>query len=104
LFSIAALFAARCPAQTGPGYALWFHSALSQFVEVPFVNVPSGDSSYTIEAWINPNAMAVNGIIGWGNYEANNQVNAFGLTDTGLINYWWGNDLRACFKNAHFTL
>ncbi|MCB2409370.1 LamG-like jellyroll fold domain-containing protein [Hymenobacter lucidus] len=55
--------------------------------------VPVGNSAYTIEAWIKPTSMGNYGIIGWGNYGTTNQVNALRLTTTGLVNYWWGNDL-----------
>jgi hypothetical protein len=55
--------------------------------------VPTGNSNYTIEAWIKPTAMGVYGIIGWGSYGTNNTVNALRLTPTGVHNYWWGNDL-----------
>ena len=57
-------------------------------------NVPSGNSPYTIEAWIKPNVFGISGIIGWGNYGTTNEVNALRLGSTGeLINYWWANDL-----------
>ena len=38
--------------------------------------------------------MGSRGIVGWGNFGATNQVNALRLTDNGLVNYWWGNDLN----------
>ena len=55
--------------------------------------VPVGNSTYTIEAWIKPTQMGDYGIIGWGNYGATNQVNALRLSASGVINYWWLNDL-----------
>lgn len=55
--------------------------------------IPSGHSPYTIEAWIKPDRMHVGAIAAWGNY-ANSQVNAFVLDVDGLVNYWWGNDLK----------
>ena len=55
--------------------------------------IPSGNSPYTIEAWIKPDAYGNKGIVGWGNWETTNQCNAFRLTDDGLVNYWWDNDL-----------
>ncbi|GAB2958841.1 hypothetical protein GCM10027048_27470 [Hymenobacter coalescens] len=55
--------------------------------------VPVGNSTYTIEAWIKPTQMGAYGIIGWGNYNTTNQVNALRLSPTGIINYWWDNDL-----------
>lgn len=57
--------------------------------------LPVGNSPYTIEAWIKPNVMNSGGIIGWGNYGVNNQVNALRLTANGVHNYWWFNDLTA---------
>ena len=63
------------------------------------VNVPTGNSTYTIAAWIDINNANKNGIVGWGNWGATDQVNAFRTTqgDTapdgaGLDNYWWGDD------------
>ena len=56
-------------------------------------NIPSGNSSYTIEAWIYANSMGTEGIVGWGNWGAGNQTNALRLTNNGILNYWWGNDL-----------
>lgn len=55
--------------------------------------VPIGNSHYTIEAWIKPNAMGAYGIIGWGPWGTNNQVNALRLYNSGILNYWWGNDI-----------
>jgi hypothetical protein len=55
--------------------------------------VPAGNSPYTIEAWIKTTAMNTGTIAAWGNFGFNSQVNAFRLTPTGLVNYWWGNDL-----------
>ena len=58
-------------------------------------NIPFGKDSYTIAAWIKPDASAVfnAGFVGWGNYGATNQVNAFRMdSDDGLHNYWWAND------------
>ncbi|WP_162910835.1 LamG-like jellyroll fold domain-containing protein [Hymenobacter oligotrophus] len=66
----------------------------NQYVSIPATaTVPVGNSSYTIEAWIRPTQMGTYGIIGWGNYGTNNQVNALRLSPSGLINYWWANDL-----------
>jgi hypothetical protein len=55
--------------------------------------IPSGNSNYTISAWINPKSMGTEGVIGWGKWGTQNATNAFRLTSTGLDNYWWGNDL-----------
>jgi hypothetical protein len=67
-----------------------------QFVEMGSnAALPVGNSAYTIEAWVKPTQMGNYGIIGWGNYQNNNQANALRLTTTGLNNYWWSNDLVA---------
>jgi hypothetical protein len=72
-----------------------------QYVDLPnATNIPVGNSPYTLLAWIKPNAAGNEGIIGYGNYGNNNQVNAFRLLDNGtghlnLLNYWWANDLEA---------
>ncbi|MGI4833049.1 MAG: LamG-like jellyroll fold domain-containing protein [Janthinobacterium lividum] len=67
-----------------------------QFVAVGSgATVPVGNSAYTIEAWIKPTQRGNYGIIGWGGYSNNNQVNALRLSDTGLRHYWWANDLDA---------
>ena len=60
--------------------------------QYPF-RVPLGDSPYTIAAWIKPDTMGARGIIGWGSYGYANAVNALRLTDNGILNAWWGNDL-----------
>lgn len=64
-------------------------------------NIPIGNSNYTIEAWIKPSSIAARGIVGWGNWGEYNQTNAFRLTNTGLVNYWWSNDLDVTYA---FTL
>ena len=76
-----------------PGNALAF-DGVDDYLALPAgTPVPLGNSAYTIEAWVKPNAMGVYGIIGWGNYGTGNQVNALRLTATGIVNYWWGPDL-----------
>lgn len=58
--------------------------------------VPQGSSFYTIEAYIKPSVHSSNGIVGWGNYGSDNQVNALRLGDgNNIINYWWARDLYA---------
>jgi hypothetical protein len=61
--------------------------------------VPTGNSAYTLEAWIKPTSMGVYGIIGWGNWGTPNQVNALRLSPTGIVNYWWGPDLTVNTPN-----
>ncbi len=78
---------------TPPGNALAFDGT-DDYVALPNTTpVPTGNGTYTLEAWIKPNAMGVEGIIGWGNWGTTNQVNALRLSPTGIINYWWGPDL-----------
>jgi hypothetical protein len=61
---------------------------------------PTGNGTYTITAWVNTstssNMFGSNGgIIGWGNYGSNGQVDAFRLNNgtQGFQNYWWAADL-----------
>ena len=76
-----------------PGNALAFDGT-DDYVALPTgTALPINNSAYTIEAWIKPTAMGVRGIIGWGNYGTNSQVNALRLTGNGIVNYWWNNDL-----------
>ncbi|MFC6225818.1 LamG-like jellyroll fold domain-containing protein [Hymenobacter artigasi] len=73
--------------------ALTFNGT-NQYVALPATTpVPVGNTAYTIEAWIKPTAMGTYGIIGWGNYGTDNQVNALRLYNSGLINYWWNRDI-----------
>jgi hypothetical protein len=58
-------------------------------------NLPLGNNSYTIEAWIKPTSYGGFGITGWGGYSGTNTTNAFRLYDPGLVNYWYSNDLVA---------
>ena len=56
-------------------------------------NIPTGNSQYTISAWFNTNQLNSGGLVGWGTYGSANQVNAFRLVGSELLNYWWANDL-----------
>ena len=58
-------------------------------------NIPIGNSNYTISVWFNASSLGANGFVGWGNYGSGNQVNAFRLGGSNILNYWWGNDLAA---------
>ena len=58
-------------------------------------NIPLGNESYTIAAWIKPKEMGNLGIVGWGNSGNTNQVNALTLKPNGIRHYWWSNDLDA---------
>jgi len=57
------------------------------------VNIPIGNSNYTISVWFNASSLGNKGFVGWGGYLNTNQVNALRLSATGFIHYWWGNDL-----------
>ena len=71
----------------GGGLAL---SGASQFLSGTVNNLPIGNSSYTQSAWIKPNVLGAQGIVGWGNYGALRQVIAFRLFDSGngFRHYW----------------
>ena len=60
--------------------------------------MPSGDSPYTIEAWIKPTTMGRQVILGWGIFGSDNSSNVLRLSETGLVNYWWSNDLEVPIK------
>ena len=56
--------------------------------------IPVNNNDYTISVWFNANTLNTGGLVGWGNYGTNNEVNAFKITTMGeLVNYWWDNDL-----------
>jgi hypothetical protein len=60
--------------------------------------IPLMDSHYTIESWIQANAYDITddgGIVGWGSYLNNYEVNALRQSGGGFKNYWWGSDLQA---------
>lgn len=57
--------------------------------------VPIGNTDYTISVWFNPsNIGGSQGLVGWGNYGVDNQVNALRLDNDNLLNYWWADDLN----------
>lgn len=69
--------------------------------------LPTGNSSYTIAAWIDPSTLAAEyGILGWGDYGTNNAVNALRTADAGqdgyngIDNYAWFNDLTDTDNNV----
>lgn len=58
------------------------------------LSLPSGNNSYTLEAWIKPEVMGDRGILGWGTWGTQSSVNALRLMGNGSIrHYWWSNDL-----------
>jgi len=82
-----------------PGNALAFDGTDDALTLPTTTAVPINNSTYTLEAWIKPTTMDALGIIGWGNYGTANQANALRLTPTGLVNYWWANDLQVTTSN-----
>jgi hypothetical protein len=79
------------------GGALALDGAGSMLDSAAFpTGVPTGNSSYTVAAWIQPTIGGDRGIIGWGNYGGVRQVNALRvLGANGFRHYWWGADLDA---------
>ena len=67
----------------------------TDYVQVPTPSVPSGNSAYTIEAWIKASTRAGSnkGIVAWGNYFHNGQINDLNLFPGGIFSSWWANDL-----------
>jgi hypothetical protein len=61
-------------------------------------NIPVGNSNYTISTWFNPSSLGDKGLVGWGNYGTTNAVNALRLSSSGIMNYWWNNDLSASYS------
>jgi len=54
--------------------------------------IPSGNESFTIEAWVNPDVHGDSTMTFWGN-QTGNQANGFRLRSGGnLRHYFWGND------------
>jgi hypothetical protein len=83
-----------------PGYTsnppYFTFNGSSQFVSFASTSsIPTGKFNYTLIAWVNLAVTKEAGLVGWGNYGTDNQVNAFRTLRTtgGLLNYWWGNDL-----------
>jgi len=80
----------------GPGSGLSFNGSNAYVNVTGATNIPVGNSSYTIEAWIKPAAFNNAGIAGWGNYGTTGQVNSFRLSFNkggSLENSWGGTDL-----------
>ncbi len=73
--------------------ALGFDGATNNYVSVSNPSVPENNASYTIEAWIKPNVMGNEGIVGWGNWGTQAGVNSLRLDANGIRNDWWYDDL-----------
>lgn len=93
-----AWLAAQPAPPNGPGNALRFDGVNDHLTAAP-VQLPTGNSSYTSEAWIKTTVMNSGPSVSWGNFGVNNQVHALRLTPRGRVNYWWGNDLTATTAN-----
>ncbi|MCF8367119.1 MAG: T9SS type A sorting domain-containing protein [Bacteroidales bacterium] len=81
------------PAFFGPKNAMEFDGT-NDYIFGSTNYLPTGDSPYTLEAWIYADAMGSNGFMGYGVY-ATRQCNAFRLGPDGLVNYWYGDDFYA---------
>ena len=58
------------------------------------IGLPSGNSSFTVEAWIRPDNMEdTQTIMSWGRYDANSQSNQLKLTNTQLRHSFRNNDI-----------
>jgi hypothetical protein len=72
----------------------------SSYLQGSIRNLPSGDSPYSIGAWINTSSPGANGIVGWGSYGATSEVNAFrtgtACPNGSLVNYSWAQDFETC--------
>ncbi len=59
-------------------------------------DIPIGDEAFTISVWVKPDEFYNRGIIGWGNYGNNLQVNAVKFNHPSEIwHYWWNADFGA---------
>ena len=62
----------------------------------PNIGLPTGNSSFTAEAWIHPDNMdGDQTILSWGYWGSNNQANQLKLTGTQLRHSFRNNDLSA---------
>ncbi|MFN0048010.1 MAG: LamG-like jellyroll fold domain-containing protein, partial [Cytophagales bacterium] len=88
-FSVASLVAP-------PGEVLAF-DGVDDFISLPItIPLPSGNSDYTIQAYIKPSSLGDYGIVGWGDYSPSNSTNAIRTYNDGglgILHYWYGNDI-----------
>ena len=83
-------------ASAAPAGAITFDGVNDYVAVTTSTAIPSGNSPYTIEAWIKTTTSANMGIVAWGNYGTYSECNAFRLGAGGtIVNYWWANDLIA---------
>lgn len=92
--SLAAAGGAEFSAEGHSGGALKL-SGDGQYLSGSVAGLPVGNGTYTVAAWFKPDALGARGIIGWGNFGTERQVNALRLVDggNGLSHYWWAADL-----------
>jgi hypothetical protein len=110
-FSPSSIYTFRIPGLSDPqlvtptivvsGSALNFDGSNDYVSVVSPTNMPVGNSNYTIESWMKPATQGINSILGWGNVGTVNQTNVLRLSPTGIVNYWWANDLSVTYA---FTL
>lgn len=77
----------------GRANSAYSFNGTSNYIGLPNGAALTGNSPYTIAAWIKPSSYGTFGIIGWGTYGSNYQVNALRLSSNGLVNYWWNAEL-----------
>jgi VCBS repeat-containing protein len=88
----------------GGGLALGGGGYLSTVNGSVPAGVPLGGQSYTISSWFQESGPeGALGIIGWGNYGTQNQVNALRLGTGGesIWNYWWNHDVGTYASNVY---
>ncbi len=71
-------------------YALHFGGGNGQVTFAPDLPLPANGAAYTVEAWIRPEQMGLQGIVTWGNLGSDNQSMVLGLTATALQVSWRG--------------
>lgn len=55
--------------------------------------LPTGQSPYTVAAWIKPIETGPRGILGWGSYGTAGRTNALRIDgNNGFSHYWWGSE------------
>lgn len=81
------------------GGAASFNGTSSE-ISLGSTGIPSGNSNYTLEAWVKPSGGGTYGIIGWGNWGIDNSVTDLRLCGTACVyTSWWYNDSSASTTN-----
>ncbi|YCM46399.1 LamG domain-containing protein [Verrucomicrobiaceae bacterium 227] len=95
LFSAVTILSASAGVSFGAALSL---DGAGDFVSFNGAGVPTGASSFTVSAWINPASIPAGGISGgqitfWGTEGPGGNANGFRLnSEDGLNHYFWGND------------